>query len=212
MHFRYQTQNIHTNAHHEVQQFQHWKHSVLKILLSLHNHSDQKHFDHNQQYVLHFVLVDEVTVNKTVQNTFYTLKDQFIEILVLYVLLFFQFFLPLFLWVFSVYFYSWYQDLTQSQQDTKHDDEDHTTDESEDQVESVNKLEWEEDSELETDLKREENQVGSDQCQKDVFERYAVFEVLSYTFQNQWHSGRFLLFIFLNTGLGTGIGRNWHFL
>jgi len=69
---------------------------VLKILLSLHNHNNQEHFDQNQQHVLHFVLVDEVTVNETIQNTFDTLEDQFVEIFVLNVLLFFQFFPPLF--------------------------------------------------------------------------------------------------------------------
>lgn len=214
MQFRYQAQNIHTNAHHEVQQFQHRKHSVLEVLLSLQNHADQEQFDHDQQNVLHFVLVDEVTVDEAIQNTLDTLEDQFVEVFVLDVLLFFQFFLAFLFRVCFADFDDWHQDLAQSQQDTKHDDEDHATDEGENQVERVDKLEREEDSQLETDLEREENQVGSDQRQQDAFEEDGFFEVLSDALKYQRLSGRFLFILILifDRDFKTVIGRDGHFL
>ena len=88
---------------------------MFEVLLSLHNHNDQKHFDYNQQHVLHFIVVDEVTVYETVKYAFDTLEDQFVEILVLDVLLFLQFLLALLFGVFSVEFDGWDEDLTQSQ-------------------------------------------------------------------------------------------------
>lgn len=185
---------------------------MLEVLLSLHNHTDQEHFDHNQQNVLHLVLVDEVTVDETVQNALDTLEDQFVEVLILDVFLFFQFFLALLFRVFSADFDSWHQNLAQSQQDTEHDDEDHAADESEDQVERVDKLEREEDSQLETDLEREEDQVGSYQCQQDTFEGDGFFEVLGDTLQDQRLSGRFLFIFIFDMDMGTGIGRDGHFL
>lgn len=105
---------------------------MLEVLLSLDDHADQEQFDRNQQNVLHFVLVDEVTVDEAIQNTLDTLEDQFVEVFVLDVLLFFQFFLAFLFRVFSADFDSWHQNLAQSQQDTKHDDEDHAADEGED--------------------------------------------------------------------------------
>ena len=113
--FRYQTQHIHSDPHHKVQQFQHWKHSVFEVLLSLYNHTDQEHFNQNKQNVLHFIVVDEVTMYETVKYAFDTLEDQFVEILVLDVLLFLQFLLALLFGVFSVEFDGWDEDLTQSQ-------------------------------------------------------------------------------------------------